>query len=236
MHSYRHSVCRNDREHASIDAQLYGVTMIEREQRQTQVSIGNGGWLRVERRWGGTDVAQEGYVRFELSDDRFVPADVYIPRCRSVRELRDFPLAFVEIAANGTARSLLLDRLGNPGPQLDVAASFFATHDVGAGWPIDMLHSQRPDSDVKRVAVQHHGFTPVRPKVDTRLNVPTSRPYGDDFYKNVARVYAVLAQYEPAPAGRLAKDNGVPVSAVHRWVHQARVKKFLPPGSNGKRG
>ena len=48
---------------------------------------------------------------------------------------------------------------------------------------------------------------------------------------------AMLACYLPArPAARIAEANRVPLKTVHGWVAEARKRKLLPPGRQGKAG
>ena len=71
---------------------------------------------------------------------------------------------------------------------------------------------------------------------DALLNIPISRPYGDDFYREVASVYARLAGRVRAASGLIADANHVNLTQVHRWVKVARAKEFLPAGRVGKAG
>ncbi|GAA3078263.1 hypothetical protein [Streptosporangium carneum] len=66
---------------------------------------------------------------------------------------------------------------------------------------------------------------------------PLGRPDGSDaFYQEVARAYASAAAESSRPAVVLAQEAGVLVSAVHRWVREARRRGHLPPGKKGKAG
>lgn len=58
----------------------------------------------------------------------------------------------------------------------------------------------------------------------------------DEFYRAVADAYAWWASMSRKPAAELARQNKVPVTTVHRWVKEARVRGFLTPGSKGKAG
>lgn len=67
------------------------------------------------------------------------------------------------------------------------------------------------------------------------------RPQGgritDDFLDNLASVYRFLVNRgESAPAAWIAKEAGVPVGTVHRWISRARKSGFLPPAVKGKAG
>lgn len=74
-----------------------------------------------------------------------------------------------------------------------------------------------------------------------RHDRPPSEPAGrrgrpDTFYERVAHEYLRLAQTSPRPATDLAEAHGVPVTTAHRWIKEARRRRFLPPGRPGKSG
>lgn len=65
------------------------------------------------------------------------------------------------------------------------------------------------------------------------------RPTGSDpdgFYRAVAAHYRAHAALSGKPAARMAEAAGVPVTTVHRWVREARLRGHLPPGRQGKAG
>jgi len=66
---------------------------------------------------------------------------------------------------------------------------------------------------------------------------PLTRPDGrdpDGFYQTVAEHYRWHVAQSPAPAVHMALEAGVPVTTVHRWVREARLRGMLPPGIRGK--
>lgn len=66
---------------------------------------------------------------------------------------------------------------------------------------------------------------------------PLSRPDGTDaWYANFADVYRATVAITQAPAVLLAAESGAPLSAVHRWVAEARRRGHLPPGRKGSAG
>jgi hypothetical protein len=70
-----------------------------------------------------------------------------------------------------------------------------------------------------------------------RLEVPARRPYGDEFYANVASLYlALLEEGETAPAMVIAEANDVTVSQVHAWIKRARRRGLLQSGRAGRLG
>jgi transposase-like protein len=74
------------------------------------------------------------------------------------------------------------------------------------------------------------------PVPDFKLEVPSTVPYPDDFYRRVADAYRFLALVSPRPAVELADANGVPPSTTRRWVKEARRRGVLAPGQKGRRG
>lgn len=68
---------------------------------------------------------------------------------------------------------------------------------------------------------------------------PLTRPDGSDpdgFYREVARAYGSAVTETPGPAPLLAKEAGVPVTTVHRWIREARRRGFLSRGRRGRAG
>ena len=61
-----------------------------------------------------------------------------------------------------------------------------------------------------------------------------SRP--DEFYAEVAAIYAGLVSHTHQPVAVIADANNVPRTTAHRWVKEARVRGMLPPGRPGKAG
>ncbi len=182
-----------------------------------------------------------GYVRFELDEGRLVSADVFIPNCRSATTLRTFPLTDVEAWVNDPdIRDGVVRRLSIAGPLLATAAEHFATTfgpRAPATWARDMMQSQwdpsvptagKPLSQPSRVEA------PSLP--NATLEVPPSRPYGDDFYRSVAVVYTDLAKLVRDPVGRIADANHVKLSQAQKWVRVARERQFLGPGRRGSKG
>lgn len=79
-------------------------------------------------------------------------------------------------------------------------------------------------------------------KVTKRAEVkrePLRRPDGRDpggFYRLVARAYLDYAAESSKPAKAVAEEARVPVTTAHRWVREARIRGFLPPGRKGRVG
>lgn len=63
------------------------------------------------------------------------------------------------------------------------------------------------------------------------------RPDGTDaWYQRFAERYRAAVAVTRSPAVLLATEAGAPVSAVHRWVAEARRRGHLPPGRRGSAG
>lgn len=89
----------------------------------------------------------------------------------------------------------------------------------------------RSDPDLRR------RLDPDRPAIpEMKLDVPAGGNYGDDFYRQVARIYRSASVRVRAPAMALAEANGVPVTTARRWIKEARARGFLPAGRAGKAG
>lgn len=80
-------------------------------------------------------------------------------------------------------------------------------------------------------------------EVDTIVVTPDVRRFKvtrpdrtDDWRRRFAEIYQDAAVTTSAPARLIAQASGVPVSAVHRWAHEARLRGFLPgERENGKK-
>ncbi len=64
----------------------------------------------------------------------------------------------------------------------------------------------------------------------------TGRGRSDEFYAEVAAVYASLVSQTHQPVAVMAEKNTVARVTAHRWVKQARDRGLLPPGRPGKAG
>ncbi len=82
---------------------------------------------------------------------------------------------------------------------------------------------------------RHFGLSravPVKGPV-LRMEQPTAVRRPDVFYTDVADRFLWLLSIGEQPAQQLAEANGVPISTVHRWVKEARVRRLLP--ASGRR-
>jgi hypothetical protein len=69
-----------------------------------------------------------------------------------------------------------------------------------------------------------------------KIVIPTTKPYGDQFFQQVAEAYKRCVSAGLSPGPTIAKAKGVPVSQVHGWVRVARLKGLLGAGRIGKTG
>jgi hypothetical protein len=125
--------------------------------------------------------------------------------------LRAIPVGRIEAAAN--AQLAVVDDVSSEAEPVTLSRRTSHPADDITGW-----ETSDPTAAVSRPAP---GAARGRP---------------DDFYRDIARAYAELAQSSPRPASVLAEENGVPVTTAHRWVKEARRRGFLPAGRPGKAG
>lgn len=58
----------------------------------------------------------------------------------------------------------------------------------------------------------------------------------DEFATRVAECYRLFAQVTPHPAKAMAQQSHTPVGTVRGWIHEARARGKLPPGTRGRAG
>ena len=100
---------------------------------------------------------------------------------------------------------------------------------------MSQLLQRLPISKIEAWATVQIGLGPGATELDERtldlhIQVPTSRPYGDDFYSELAWLYMRAATWSRRPAVEIASVNGVPVTSVHSWVKEARRRCGFPFG------
>jgi hypothetical protein len=71
---------------------------------------------------------------------------------------------------------------------------------------------------------------------ELRLSIPTTSRYPNSFYERVVYLYRRLVAARDQPARRLAEENNVAETTVHRWIREARRRGLLPPGQIGRAG
>jgi hypothetical protein len=78
-----------------------------------------------------------------------------------------------------------------------------------------------------------HTESPPPPRI--RLQRPTGRALGEEFYRRVAAAYeSAVAEGRMNPHVTLATDAGVPLETASRWIKTARRKHYLAPGEHGR--
>lgn len=210
-------------------------------------SVGNGGWVCAELEGSVTL-----YARFADDDGRLEVVELFLEgRTIDATLLRRIPMGLLERIANSEKWSTLIrSRFRLPAPQPSIALSYYGTtaghqtnpetlelEPVISPWVWAMLWSQ-VDAQVAPPAVhsrQRRTGRQSRPIAkepeDATLDVPAGRPYPDDFYRQVAELYAALVAAGRQPAPVIAEANGVPATTVHRWVRVARERGFLGPAA-----
>jgi hypothetical protein len=161
-------------------------------------------------------VRNGGWIRYEydglvadlrvgIDGNRLRVRELYLGTDRITTDtLRAIPIGRIESWCNGAdMRKSIEARLEIPVPDLRALSDEFGTVHVD-----QTKHRRRA----------------------LRIRVPSTSDYGDDFYKRIADVYTVASIWGSRPAADIAEANDVPVSTVHRWVKEARARKFLSAG------
>lgn len=201
------------------------------------VAIGNGGWVR----WETGVPSMVGLIRFEELEGRLEPVELHMPMVPSQRDCARLPVTDLEAWANSDGAEYIRARINVPGPLLTVAASHYATTFGSAGnsnWVSDMMHSQLPGSGVPTVSTaKRRPMSQISTNdISAKLDVPEDRPYGLEFFEDVAALYSELAYRTRKPVAQIADENGVPLSTAQRWIRRCRELELLPPAHHGKRG
>jgi hypothetical protein len=193
---------------------------------------GLGGWVRFR-----PDEGAPVLVRFRPTNDGRVEArELFVTSEDRLDSngLRAIPLGQLEAMANAPhIRDALSRSVGEDEAVEDRAALADAKLQ-------DWLDSIFPVQTVEAPLIENLGqvFTPTitqrRPRL--RIAVPKGHKYPDDFYRRVAAAYSYLAGQTRRPAVELAARNDLPVTAVHRWIKEARRRGLLGPGRRGSAG
>jgi hypothetical protein len=158
-------------------------------------------------------------VRFRARPDgRLVVSEMYLAAEGGItsERLRALPVARAEAAAN------------SPAAKEEVLRATGTTTSDTVEVPVRALTSA--GSDPIAFAPAAEGVGP--PRLKLRASGGPGRR-ADEFYRTVADAYSWLATQSKRPAAELAEWNGVPVTTVHRWVKEARRRRFLGPGRRG---
>ena len=68
----------------------------------------------------------------------------------------------------------------------------------------------------------------------TKLARPSRAELNDDFFRKVAHAYRQAVAQGLPPGETMATDSGIPRGTINRWIAEARKRKFLPSGGQGK--
>ena len=179
--------------------------------------IGLFGWIEVRHPPEGRAI----YLRAGRSNDnRLEIFELYIPS-DDVRletdDLRLVPLGRVEALINHPQRTQQIHaRLDEGTGSFEAARNHFST--------------------TGRVAAEIVGEQLLK-KAELKLpRAGAQGPKSEEFYRRVADMYGRLVAEGSRPAAAIAEANAVPVTSVHRWIREARARRFLPPGRAGKTG
>lgn len=173
------------------------------------------GWARY------TTGSQEfGRPNFEVKIQRATPQAAFtvvqiVVRFRpgqGSQALRDIPVSRIEAAANVPSHRGELEALI---PSLDEAD------------PDHAVYADRAADD----EIDGHAWweyeVPRQRSPRLRLKIPETYRKPDEFYRQVADVFAYLSTVSTRPAAELAEANDVEVTSIHGWVKEARRRGFL---------
>jgi hypothetical protein len=151
-------------------------------------------------------------------------------------------------------------RLWTPGPDLRTAASYYATtfgeaafdeNERGTNWAVEMWASQFPPEErgrpqgeppgagrgrgpvkgvIRPQLADANSWQPLTSRRVSRVRTPAIRPYPDDFWDEVARLFA-RAVADGVPAAKYVAsmcDPEPPRTTVDRWKRELVKKGLLP--------
>ena len=174
------------------------------------------GWVLWSRVIGGTTEGLMVYAKLyaEKEGDRSEIVELHIRgRNLTTDKLRSIPLGHIEAIATTDPDVTPSDRSTPPAPMSQAA---------------DALGNRA--SQLLINAAHRKAREP---------RTPLPRPNGsnpDAFYQQVAEAYRDVVQTTPKVAKVLAEEANVPVGTVHRWIMEARRRRFLPAARQGRAG
>jgi hypothetical protein len=175
---------------------------------QLSLAVGDGGW--VQARFTSRDLPEQTvYVRFSIADDRWQAVELRLDK-PSQQVLRAIPLSRIVHAVNASERGRAV-----AGP-------------VVVGLAIGHENPSPPDLREHFKNKRRRMVSPVR------LERPTTRRLGDNFYQDVARAYTTAVEGGRNPRKALAEASSTPADTVARWIREARRRRYLPPAEPGK--
>jgi hypothetical protein len=179
------------------------------------------GWVLWHRGTGGTTDGITVYAHLWAEEEggRGEITRLAIEgRTLTTERLRSVPLARIETLANT-----------NP----DFRPHIAGTEQHGISDAFDQVRNQAN-------GVMMENARPKAEEFDRKAQrAPLTRPDGKDpdaFYERVAEAYREMVLTHRNVAVALAEEAKVPVGTVHRWVLEARRRKFLPPARQGRVG
>lgn len=152
------------------------------------------------------------------------------PHPITARQWRDVPLGEIEQGFTAWQRGKL-EEFALP-TQLDVNQPFSLE-------AVLRFFEETPALEIDRQLTTGHRIPEdLQPEAAFEgLRRPADGRISDEFLRNVATVYRwLVAKGEEAPANMIGEKAGIPVRTVHRWIAQARKRRFLPPAVKGKAG
>ena len=164
------------------------------------------------------DLGRSVWIRMRrASDQRWEVDELYLPptdRPVSTDDLRRIPIGRIETTCNDPAMS----------SQLRAKMT---------RKPMGLEARARQAGDVAR-AFRGSRSSEAEP-TPRRIDVPRQRPFPPAFFVAVAEAYVAEAP-TGRPAARIAEQTKTPVSTVHRWIRECRLRGLLPPARPGKAG
>jgi hypothetical protein len=96
------------------------------------------------------------------------------------------------------------------------------------------LHQHIDDDPGPDLALAFAMKAAVKRGMRYRLERPTSRRLGAEFFSHVARAYTDAVAFGLNPRKTLAADSDTPADTVARWIRETRRRGLLPPASPGR--
>jgi hypothetical protein len=184
------------------------------------LSAGGDGWITLS----GTD-GTTVHVRAQRRGARTMITDIYLHTADGIT-----PAAVRGVSISRLEAELNLAMSPRPSVASSEIPTLTAIYDAARD-----EHDSGPEPTLAALRAR----TPVDVSDEQQPRPRLGRPGkdgSDEFYELVAQAYAEYAPRTRAPAKEIATEAGVPISAAHRWIREARRRGFLPPAQKGKAG
>lgn len=184
------------------------------------------GWAEVF--FAGDHSPERILIKISSRDGRWIITNLIMVGDIDSSLLKSIPMSRIEAALNSVGMGAQLSDQTPDSPPRQ-ADSFHAEF-------------EQIDSGLTAYLSKHQKVMVWADNLETPLQVhrpPLVRPDGSDpeaFYRQVAKAYDDVVRKTAAPAKVLANEAGVPVATVHRWIHEARRRGYLPPARKGRAG